>query len=76
MTKILTTNDKINIRAWLKRYKNVGIDRSVLIGLPVAQLPKIVYAFSGRSIGKTDFVKPVIIRGMPKDKSQLLASAA
>jgi hypothetical protein len=76
MAKILTTNDKINIRAWLKRYKNVGIDQSVLIGLPVSMLPKIVYAFSGRSIGKTDFVKPVVIRGKTKFKPQLQALTA
>jgi hypothetical protein len=66
MAKILTGNDKINIRAWMKRYKNVGIDQDVLIRLPVAMLPKIVYAFSGRSIGKTDFVKPIVIRGKVK----------
>lgn len=74
MTKSLTGNDKINIRAWMKRYKNVGIDQDVLLRLPVAMLPKIVYAFSGRSIGKTDFVKPVVIRGKPKQQRAALAA--
>lgn len=62
MAKILTTNDKINIRAWLKRYKNVFVDQRVLIRLPVPMLPQIVYAFSGRSIGNTDFVNASAIR--------------
>lgn len=56
MAKILSTNDKINIRAWMKRYKTVFIDQSVLIRLPVPMLPQVVYALSGRSVGVTDFI--------------------
>jgi hypothetical protein len=55
MAKTLSINDKINIRAWLKCYKNVFIDQSVLVRLPVRMLPQMVYALSGRSVGLTNF---------------------
>jgi hypothetical protein len=56
MPKTLSIHEKINLRSWMKRYKNVGIDQSVLLRLPVAMIPRIVYALSGRNMSNTYFL--------------------